>query len=67
VQLEEFPEETLKIDILNLNGQLLDCKEYQKSRRIKLKLNMLPAGVYILRLKIGNNFQYKRIMIQSAN
>jgi hypothetical protein len=64
IHLDETPGESIEITILDMRGNAMERKEYPMRQEIKIKMDMLPSGIYILQVKNGNNIRYQRIVIQ---
>jgi len=64
IHLDETPGEPIEITIIDMMGNTVKRKEYPVRQEIKIKVDMLPSGIYILRVKNGNNIRYQRIVIQ---
>jgi hypothetical protein len=62
--LNEMLEGPIELTVLDLRGNCLTHKEYYLSHELKLNLNILPPGVYILRVKSNSKLHYQRIIIQ---
>ena len=50
----------LSLNILDINGRLLQIANYKDQQIIKLNLNYLPNGIYLIKLKTENFESVKR-------
>lgn len=58
-------EETMQqIEILNINGQVLKQVPAQEQTQIKIEINELPKGLYLLRIHTATNFQVLEFVVQ---
>lgn len=51
------------VSILDLNGRIVFAKEYDKNNMLKVETNTLQNGVYILKINIGEEESYQKLII----
>jgi hypothetical protein len=62
--LNEIPQTSFELAILDLSGNTLERKEYSQRKELKLNMEFLRPGIYILQVKSGSTIEHQRIIIQ---